>query len=348
MSASSEFIARAIALSRQGFPAPNPHVGCVIVREGVVVGEGYHDHAGGPHAERVALDRAGERARGAELYCTLEPCNHQGRTGPCSQAVVAAGIAKAVIALRDPNPRAEGGIEFMRSSGVECEVGLMANEARDANEVFMTAMERKRPYVVLKSATTSDGFIARADGTSKWITGEEARAVGHRLRAEMGCVLVGRVTVERDDPQLTARVPGVVNQPLRAILDPRAVLGPHYRVFSDGGETVRFVKQGLAQREGDVEVEVGASGFDLGQVLTKLFERGVIGVLVEGGGETAATFLRKGLVDRLERFTSPKVFGSGSPWLGASSPELRLEKLGEQRLGEDLHESFRVLGTGTP
>jgi diaminohydroxyphosphoribosylaminopyrimidine deaminase/5-amino-6-(5-phosphoribosylamino)uracil reductase len=336
-------MARAVALSRQGFPAPNPHVGCVIVKDGNVVGEGHHDRAGGPHAEIVALRQAGARTRGADLYCTLEPCNHQGRTGPCSEAAVEAGISRAFVALRDPNPRAGGGIEAMQSAGIACEVGLMAKEARAANTVFLTAMARNRPYVVLKSATTSDGFIAKPDGTSKWITGEEARAVGHRLRAEMGCVLVGRVTVERDDPQLTARIPGVVNQPLRAILDPRAVLGDHYRVFSDGGQTVRFVKRGLGNRDGDVEVDADASGFDLAQVLSSLFDRGMVGVLVEGGGETAATFLRRGLVDRLERFTSPTVFGHGSPWLGATSPSFKLEKLAEERLGDDLHETFRVL-----
>ncbi len=347
MSAKTEFMSRAVELSRRGFPAPNPHVGCVIVRDGEMVGEGWHDFAGGPHAEAMALAIAGERARGAEMFCTLEPCNHQGRTGPCTKAITSAGVTRVYVATRDPNTKASGGIDALKQAGVECEVGLMADEARAANEVFLTAMERKRPYLVVKSATSSDGFIARSDGTSKWITGEEARAAGHRLRAEMGCVLVGRVTVERDDPQLTARVPGVVNQPLRAVLDPRAVLSNAHKLFSDGGETVRFVKKGLARETYDVEVEAGPEGFDLRQVLDALFERGMIGVLVEGGGETAATFLRKGLVDRIERFTSPTVFGSGHPWLGASAPELRLKKVAEETLGEDRHETFLVLG-GTP
>jgi diaminohydroxyphosphoribosylaminopyrimidine deaminase/5-amino-6-(5-phosphoribosylamino)uracil reductase len=249
--------------------------------------------------------------------------------------------------VQDPNPVAQGGIEVLRAAGVECEVGLLAEEAEAANEVFLTAMRRKRPYVVVKSATTSDGFIARPDGTSRWITGEEAREAGHRLRAELGCVLVGRVTVETDDPMLTARVPGVVNQPLRAVLDPRGVLTEGHRVFTDGGSTVRFVREGLASRPDDVEIPVGGDGFNLRKVLGHLFAMGMVGVLVEGGGETAGAFLRSGLVDRLERFTSPQSFGAGKPWLGANAPRLRLERTATEELGRDLHETFRVLD-GTP
>lgn len=342
MSANREaLMRRAIALAQRGFPAPNPRVGCVIVQGEEVVGEGWHDHAGGPHAEAAALASAGERARGATLYCTLEPCNHHGRTPPCSEAVIASGVSKVFVAVRDPNPQAAGGIARMEGAGVACEVGLMAGEAEAGNEVFLTAMRRRRPYVVLKSATTRDGFIAREDGTSRWITGEEAREAGHRLRAELGCVLVGRVTVETDDPKLTARIPGVVNQPLRAVLDPRAVLPMDRQVFTDGGRTVRFVRTGLASRQGDVEIEVGEGGFDLGRVLEHLFSVGVVGVLVEGGGETAAAFLRQGLVDRVEKFTSPDKFGVGRPWLGASAPDVRLEKMSEELLGQDLHETFR-------
>ena len=335
---------RAVELSARGFPAPNPHVGCVIAQGGEVVGEGWHDFAGGPHAEAMALVIAGERARGAELYCTLEPCNHQGRTPPCAPAIVAAGVSRVFVALRDPNPRAAGGLAALERSGVRCEAGLLADEAREVNEVFMTAMERKRPYVAVKAATTQDGFIARPDGTSKWITGEAAREAGHRLRAEMGCVLVGRKTVEHDDPSLTARVQGVVNQPLRVVLDPDAALGPSYALFSDRGGTLRFVRGGRASLPCDVEAECGQEGFDLRGVLGTLFERGVIGVLVEGGGETIGSFLREGLVDRIEKFTAPVSFGQGRSWLGSKPPPYKAIKVREVQLGEDLHETF-IVGT---
>jgi diaminohydroxyphosphoribosylaminopyrimidine deaminase/5-amino-6-(5-phosphoribosylamino)uracil reductase len=338
------YMRRAIELSRRGFPAPNPHVGCVIVQGDEIVGEGWHDFAGGPHAEAVALAFARDLAAGSELFCTLEPCAHQGKTPPCAGAIVQAGVASVTVALLDPNPNAAGGLQVLRDAGIACEAGLLAKEAREANELFMAAMERRRPTVVVKAATTSDGFIARKDGTSKWITGEQAREMGHRLRAELGCVLVGRATVEQDDPSLTARVGGVVNQPLRVVLDPLAKLTPEYKVFNDGGETVRFVANGNASRPGDVEATFDL-GFDLREILSVLYSRGVIGVLVEGGGETIASFLRERLVDRIERFSSPAEFGEGVFWLGADPPEFEAEKTGEQWLGPDKHESYRVLGT---
>lgn len=335
---------RAIELSKRGFPAPNPHVGCVIVKNGEIVGEGWHDHAGGPHAEADALDRAGDLAHGADVYVTLEPCNHQGRTPPCSQALIRSGVSRVFIANHDPNPRAGGGADALRAAGVHVEVGLCAEEAESANHVFLTAMRRKRPFVVAKAAVTSDGFIARSDGTSKWITGEEARAVGHRLRAEMGCVLVGWITAHLDDPELTARIPGVVNQPLRVVLDPLGMCNPKLRLFTDGHRTVRFVHGGRATRPDDVELASDDGGFAIADVLETLFQMGVIGVLVEGGAETLASFFRQGLVDRLEKFTSPKTFGEGLHWLGKDPPEVRLERLLEEHLGDDLHETFAVRG----
>ncbi len=335
-------MALAVELSKRGFPAPNPHVGCVVVRDGEIVGEGWHDYAGGLHAEAVALASAGSLADGADVYVTLEPCNHEGRTPPCSRALIAADVSRAFIAVRDPNPRAGGGIEALESGGVSCEVGMGAEAATAANVAWLTAMKRKWPYVVAKAATTSDGFIAHSDGESKWITGEAARAAGHALRAEMGCVLVGRRTVELDDPRLTARIDGVVNQPLRVVLDPEASLAPEYRVFSDGSPTLRYVRHGRAVREGDVELP---NEYGLKAVLQDLFARGVTGVLVEGGAETLASFFRAGLVDRFDRFTSPKVFSSGLYWLGADPPAINVTKVSEQTLGEDLHETFMVSGT---
>ena len=340
---SERLMRRAVELSRQGFPAPNPHVGCVITVGGEIVGEGFHDHAGGPHAEALALRLAGERARGADLYCTLEPCDHDGRTPPCSQAVVDAGIRRAFIAIEDPNAEAAGGLQTLGQAGVECSVGLLAAEAADANLTFLTAMTRGRPYVVAKAAVTADGFIARMNGESKWITGETARQAGRRLRAEMGCVLVGRKTAEIDDPRLTVREPGIVNQPLRVVLDPNAALPDSLKMFVDGGETVRVVRQGAATRDSDLEVARDGDELDLAELLQKLFDRGVVGVLVEGGGETIASFLRRGLVDRIELFRSQESFGSGRFWLGADPPEHELEETASENLGEDVRTTYRVL-----
>lgn len=349
MSASSEqFMRRAVELSRGGYPAPNPRVGCVVVKDGSIVGEGHHDHAGGPHAEVVALSAAGKSARGADLYCTLEPCNHHGRTPPCTDAIIESGIARVLFAVSDPNPCAKGGAERLDEAGVGCESGLLASEAAEVNTVFLTAMNRSRPYVVVKVATTSDGFIAKLDGTSKWITGTEARDAGYRLRAELGCVLVGRKTVELDDPQLTARVEGVVNQPLRVVLDPQASLTEEKTVFSDGGSTLRVVAPGKCEWGRDVEIAY-QNGFDLQALLDVLFTRGVAGVLVEGGGETIASFLKSELVDRVEKFVAPISFGEGRHWLGANPPEMAMEELSRGNLGEDLHITYRVVSpkTGT-
>ncbi|HXH61713.1 MAG TPA: bifunctional diaminohydroxyphosphoribosylaminopyrimidine deaminase/5-amino-6-(5-phosphoribosylamino)uracil reductase RibD [Fimbriimonadaceae bacterium] len=340
MNASSDtFMRRAVDLSRHGFPAPNPRVGCVIVRDGVVVGEGYHDHAGGPHAEVVALDAAGEKARGADLYCTLEPCDHHGRTPPCTQAIIASEVARVFVAEEDPNPKAAGGTATLRAAGVECHLGLLRGEAERANETFLFAHRNGRPFVTVKVAVTTDGFIARPDGESKWITGERAREEAHRMRAEMGCVLVGANTVEIDDPLLTARVPGVVNQPVPVVLDPHARIGADKNVLQREG-VLRFVAAGSATRKSDVELKTQEGMFETRAVLTELAKRGIIGVLVEGGGETIASFLRAGLVDRVERFVSRTAFGDGKYWLGANPPKFDLPLVGTAEFGDDLLETY--------
>ena len=292
------FMRRAIHLSKRGFPAPNPRVGCVIANRGEIVGEGYHDHAGGPHAEVVALNQAGDAARGGDAYVTLEPCDHHGRTPPCSLALAAAGVRRVVVAVEDPNSRAAGGVERLRAAGIEVEVGLMANEAAAENRLFLAAMRNGRPYVVGKAAMSLDGRIALPNGDSKWITGDRARDLGHRLRAECGAVLVGRRTVEMDDPLLTARVKHVVNQPLRIVLDPGAKLGPHYRVFGPDADTWHVT-----------------GNIDIGSILDELKARGHIGLLVEGGGVTIGRFLSADAVDELRLFIGARVLGAGSSWV---------------------------------
>lgn len=329
-------MARAIALSKRGFPAPNPHVGCVIAVDDTIVGEGYHDHAGGPHAEAVALKEAGEKARGATAYVTLEPCNHFGRTPPCSEALIAARVKRVVAACADPNPRAMGGMERLRGAGIETSVGLMRDEARAANRMWLTAMERGRPYVVVKAAMTLDGRIATPTGESKWITGEESRREAHRLRAECGAVLVGRRTVEKDDPRLTVRAIRVVNQPTRVVLDLSRRLADSFRVFDREAPTLRVVG-GTA---GPDEIGVGNPPI-LAELLGSLFARGITGLLVEGGASTIGTFFEAGLVDRLELFVAGTVLGQGMSWIErpfagllGEAPRFRFD--GARRVGDDV------------
>lgn len=315
---------RAIALSRRGMPAPNPHVGCVIVRDGEVVGEGYHHYTGDLHAEANALNAAGEAARGATAYVTLEPCNHFGRQPPCSEALIAAGVARVIVACPDPNPKAAGGLAKVAAAGIETKIGFLEAEAAAVNQQFLFAVRHRRPRVVLKAAASLDGRIALPSGESQWITGEAARKEGHRLRVECGAVLVGRRTVELDDPQLTARIPGVVNQPLRVVLDPHARLKGTERVF-DASAPTRHV----------------TGPIDLPALLSDLYESGVKGLLVEGGAVTAASFVRANLVDRLELFLAPKVLGDGPSWLQgldlpslADTPHIRIRET--RRVGSDL------------
>ncbi len=326
------FMREAIALSRGGFPAPNPRVGCVIVRDGVVVGRGYHDHAGGPHAEAVALREAGELARGATVFVTLEPCAHFGRTPPCADALIASGVKTVWIACLDPNPVASGGIEKLRAAGIEVQIGLLAAEAEAVNGIYLFAKRMKRPYVVVKAAMTLDGMISHADGVGPFITGESARSDGHRSRAELGAVLVGRKTVETDNPQLTARIEGVVNQPLKIVLDREARLSSECRVFQ--GEYLRVVRPGLG---GDYRLEVPVQNgkLDLEFLLQRLYDigpispinpmgpMGLIGLMVEGGGETNRSFLAENLVDQIDLYIAPKIFGTGIPWLakGVALPQ---------------------------
>lgn len=330
---------RAIQLSRMGFPAPNPHVGCVIERGGQVVGEGYHDHAGGPHAEINALAIAGTAAEGATAYVTLEPCNHTGRTGPCSEALIAAKVSRVVIACDDPNPRATGGKDRLRAAGIEVVEGVMIEEAENANRMWLTAVRRKRPYVVAKAAMSLDGRIALPNGQSQWITGEAARTQAHVLRAECGAVLVGRKTVELDDPQLTVRHVEAVNQPVRIVLDAGLKLARDRRVFDGSAPTIHVVEKQDAADQLACSTRNGQ--FDLNLLLTSLMSLGMTSLLVEGGGQTIGAFMAAGFVDRLELFVAPKILGDGPAWVHGlglnaleSAPEFRVKSL--KTLEQDL------------
>lgn len=301
-----EAMRRAIELSWRGFPAPNPRVGAVLVKDGKVVGEGFHRAAGAPHAEVVALQEAGENARGATLYVTLEPCRHHGRTPPCTEAILGSGVQKVVFAVRDPSADAGGGADVLCKGGVEVEEGLLAEEAEKPLWQFLTSRRLGRAVVLLKAATTLDGRIATRTGESRWITGEVFRPRAHALRAEMGAVLVGAGTVVADNPMLTVREVEAVNQPLRVVLDPDGCVPPTHYVLADGRAPTWHVRRGDLPTRGEE--------FDLHALCKALAKRGVTGVLVEGGGRTIESFLRQGVADRVELHVAPLVFGAGTCW----------------------------------
>ena len=326
-----QWMRRAIRLSERGFPAPNPPVGCVLVKDGQWIADGYPTFAGGPHAEAVALTAAGDSARGATAYVTLEPCNHTGRTPPCSQALINAGVSRVVIAVRDPNPGAAGGVEQLQSAGIAVEIGLESELAKRTMAAFLYAMRNRRPYVVVKAAFSMDGRIALPSGESQWITGPIARRAGHALRARLGAVLVGWRTVAADNPRLTARLAGVVNQPIRVVLDPRNQLTGQELVFNADAPTRHIT-----------------GSIDLPEVLSQLYDDGVTGLLVEGGGHTISRFFSAGLVNRVEAFLAPKILGDGPAWVsGLGIPSLAdAVQLGDfeiRRRGSDLQIGADVL-----
>jgi diaminohydroxyphosphoribosylaminopyrimidine deaminase/5-amino-6-(5-phosphoribosylamino)uracil reductase len=341
------YMRRAIRLAARGRGRvhPNPMVGAVIVARGTVVGEGHHPVFGGPHAESVAIEQAGAAARGATLYVNLEPCCHHGKTPPCVDAILASGIARVVAATLDPNPLvAGGGVERLRAAGVEVRVGVREAAARHLNAGYLSFEERGRPLVSLKVAATLDGKIAATGGASRWITSEPARRLVHRLRAGVDAAVVGRATVERDDPALTVREV-VGRNPTRVVLDSRGRLRPDRRLFRDGEARTIHVTLPDARGVGEHwEVPPAESGRpDLGAVLVRGGRLGWRHVLLEGGGEVATEALRRGIVDRLYLFTSPRVFGShGSlPWAGDLGPSVldgncRFRLHATRRVGPDL------------
>lgn len=319
-----EHMAAALRLARRGLGNtwPNPAVGCVIVRDGQVVGRGWTQPSGRPHAEAEALARAGEAARGATAYVTLEPCSHWGRTPPCCDALVRAGVARVVVATGDPDPRVDGrGLQRLRAAGVTVELGLMGAEARAIIAGFARRITRGLPLVTLKLATTLDGRIATATGESRWITGPEARRAAHALRARHDAILVGSGTVLADDPDLTCRIPGMSPVPLaRVVADARLRTPLSARLVA----TARDVPTWIATRTGqkpaalapyqDAGVEIltvkpGKVGLDLPVLLGALAQRGVTRVMVEGGAGLAAGLLRDGLVDRIAWFHAPGIMG---------------------------------------
>lgn len=345
------FMERALALAEHGrrSVSPNPLVGCVVVADGAVVGEGFHERPGGPHAEVVALEAAGPRARGATVYVTLEPCAHTGRTPPCTEALYAAGVARVVAAVEDPHPRAGGGAAALRAAGVPVRTGVLADAARRQNEVFLHGVAKRRPFVVAKTAVSLDGRIAAADGTSRWLTGAAARTRAHERRADVDAVLVGSGTVLADDPALTVRLPGQPTRPpLRVVLDGRGRVGPGHQVCDGTAPTLVFAAPGREEALAGCGVEVVAAppasggGLDLGRVLAELWNRAVRSVIVEGGARVVSAFLTGGLADRLDVHVAPLLLGEkGRPAVVGDgiatlegAPRFRLA--GVDRAGDDV------------
>ncbi len=316
------FMRRAVALVRdtQHRTSPNPTVGCVIVRAGVIVGEGVTRPVGQAHAEVVAIEAAGAAARGADMYVTLEPCSHHGRTPPCTQAILAAGLRSVFVGVEDPNPLVNGlGVGQLRAAGVPTEVGILAEPCARLAEPFRRFILDRRPWVLLKAAVTLDGRIAAASGDSKWITGEEARAAAHGLRARADAVLVGLGTAQADDPRLDVRL-ARGEDPLRVLLDSRAALDPRARMLGPGalvfhGEGAHPARVAALAATGAHTHAIPrvAAGLDVAAALEALAVRGVVRLLVEGGGRVHASLLGARLADEACFFVAPRLVGRGRP-----------------------------------
>ncbi len=338
-------LARAIELADRGAGTtlPNPVVGCVLLSpDGKIVGEGFHERAGGPHAEIVALAAAGKSARGSTAVVTLEPCNHIGRTGPCSLALIAAGVSKVIVAVQDPWPAAAGGIQTLRSAGVQVvDLSDSCSPAEDVNRVWLTATRRKRPFVTFKAGMTIDARVAAADGTSRWITSEQSRIDVHRLRSQVDTMMVGIGTVLADDPTLTARNADgrpMGKQPLRVVIDSRGRTPADAKVRNSAAETL--IADAIQFGKG--------SRVDVGAVLTELYRRDRRHVLLEGGPRLAGAMLDDGLVDEILLYLAPVVLGAGRSVVdGGKVTTLveahRAELRAVDRLGPDVRLRYSVL-----
>ena len=345
-------MARALQLAERGLwtTSPNPRVGCVLVRDGEVIGEGWHEKAGEPHAEVHALREAGVRARGATAYVTLEPCSHHGRTPPCAEALIAAGVARVVAAMTDPNPLVAGkGLALLQAAGIETASGLLENEARELNIGFVSRMTRGRPWLRLKVASSLDGKTALNNGVSQWITGPAARTDGHRWRARACAILTGIGTVRDDDPQLNVRAVETSRQPLRVVVDSKLEIPLSARILQGGpvliaGAVENIEKIALLRSTGaEVVIFPNAAGkVELSDLLQELARRGVNEVHAEAGFKLNGSLMREGLVDELLLYLAPCLIGDAASGL-FNLPELttldgkRLLQIRDLRqIGEDI------------
>jgi diaminohydroxyphosphoribosylaminopyrimidine deaminase/5-amino-6-(5-phosphoribosylamino)uracil reductase len=346
-------LALKLAQSAVGQTEPNPLVGAVIVKDGEMIGMGAHLKAGTPHAEVHALQMAGEKAKGATAYVTLEPCSHTGRTGPCAEALVRAGIAKVVVAALDPNPLvAGGGVAILREAGLEVVMGVREQESKRMNEIFNKYIVTKKPFVTVKTAMTLDGKIAAATGDSRWVTGEAARQDVHLIRHQTSAILVGINTVLEDDPQLTTRNVLHGKNPIRVVLDSKLHIPLSSKVVTDGqAPTWIFTscdfdqekKLELERRGVRVFVTSSAGAVDIQEMLSFLGEQQIASLLVEGGGSINFSFLREKAVDKVISYIAPKLIGGKdalTPFTGEGfdkmSDAIELSELSFEKVGEDL------------
>lgn len=350
-------MAEALRLAARGLwtTAPNPRVGCVIAHGVDVVGRGWHERAGGPHAEVLALAEAGARARGATAYVTLEPCGHHGRTPPCTEALIAAGIARVVAAVGDPDPRVNGsGFARLQQAGIECRSGLMAPQARALNCGFFHRLEHGRPWVRAKLGVSLDGRAAGPDGRSQWITGAAARLDGHRWRARADAILTGIGTVLADDPRLDVRLDGHAAQPLVVVVDRSARLPETARLFSTGAPILHVVAPGAGPSPASVErleLEAGDDGrLRLECLLRQLAERNCNELHVEAGPTLTGALLAAGLVDELLLYQAPSLIGADGaamlrlPGVERLNQRLHMRLIEMRRVGSDLRFRLRPAG----
>ena len=352
-----EYMRRAMKLAENGigFVNPNPLVGAVLVRDGRVIGEGYHARCGGPHAEREAFWNCTEDTRGATLYVTLEPCCHYGKTPPCTDIILEKKIGRVVIGLTDPNPLVAGkGIELLRKAGIEVETGVETEYLEKQNRVFLKYINSGMPWVVMKTAMTLDGKIAAYTGDSKWVTGEEARGEVHRMRSAYTGILVGSGTVKADDPQLNCRGVEGGRQPVRILADSSASLSPDSRLFKTAGEQPLILAHTAKAQAGKLAL-LRSAGIEtlfceekngkvsIPDLLKKLGERKIDSLLLEGGGNLNYSFLEEGMVDEVVAFIAPKLIGGRdalSPvegaGIGSMDAAIRLEGIETGSMGEDI------------
>jgi diaminohydroxyphosphoribosylaminopyrimidine deaminase/5-amino-6-(5-phosphoribosylamino)uracil reductase len=355
-------MARALQLAERGLftTHPNPRVGCVIVRGEEIVGEGWHQKAGGPHAEIHALQQTGEQARGATAYVTLEPCSHHGKTPPCADALIDAGIARVVIAMQDPNPQVAGsGIARLQAAGIKVTVGLLESEAAALNPGFILRMREGRPFVRCKMAMSLDGRTAMASGESQWITGSDARDDGQRLRARSSAIMTGVGTVLADDPQMTVRIEGTeVRTPLRIVLDPHLSTPISARILQGDAPTliVTAVEEpGIQQQFEEAGIEVisvpgHSETINLPALMLILAEREINEIHLEAGATLSGAMLREGLIDELNIYMAAKLMGSGAralfntPGLDLLADAVNLEIVDIRPVGADWRIRARIKG----